>query len=251
MPRTRFVADLHLDAARPEILGQFRAFLDATPGDVEALYVLGDLFEHWVGDDAPSDGLELVLDALRRLTRRTPVYVQPGNRDFLLGQGFEARTGCRLLPDAVVMDLYGVSTLLLHGDTLCTDDVRYQRYRRVVRHRLVTGLVRRLPLGLRLRLARGMRRTSHRELARKPSSIMDVNQDAVLQALQRHGVRRLIHGHTHRPGIHRVETAGGPAERFVLGDWYAHGSMLECRPGRCELLQLDPAGLPAGPLSAS
>ncbi len=246
MSRTRFVSDLHLDAARPEVLAQFRGFLERTPCEADALYILGDLFEHWMGDDAASPALEPVLDGLRALSSRIPVHVQRGNRDFLLGAGFEARTGCRLLPDAVVVPLYGTPTLLMHGDTLCTDDVRYQRYRRVVRHPWVLQGLRKLPLGVRLGLARAMRRASAREVARKPPAIMDVNPRAVAQAMRRYGVRRLIHGHTHRPGVHRLELDGRPAERIVLGDWYTQGSMLECGPQGCVLVQLDASGAPIG-----
>ncbi len=245
MPRTRFVSDLHLDATRPQVIEQFRNFLEATPTDVEALYILGDLFEHWVGDDTPAQGLEPVLHALKRLSRKIPVHVQRGNRDFLLGPGFEARTGCRLMPDVQLVVLYGTPTLLLHGDTLCTDDVRYQRYRRLVRNAAALWVLNHLPLRARLRLAQTMRRASRREVSRKPPTIMDVNPEAVVQALRSHGATRLIHGHTHRPAVHELDLGDRKAERIVLGDWYAQGSMLECRPGGCALLQLAPSGAPA------
>jgi UDP-2,3-diacylglucosamine hydrolase len=245
MACTRFVSDLHLDASRPATLEQFRGFLASTPPGVEALYILGDLFEHWMGDDAAAPELGPVLDALRELSRRIPVHVQRGNRDFLLGPGFEARTGCRLLPDAVVVPLHGTPTLLMHGDTLCTDDVRYQRYRRVARHPVVHWGLRHLPLRTRLWLAGIMRRASEREVARKPAAIMDVNPRAVAAVMRAHGVTRLIHGHTHRPAVHRFELDGRPAERIVLGDWYTQGSMLECDPEGCRRVQLDASGAPA------
>ena len=230
MAHTLFVSDLHLDRARPHIAAAFCSFLqDIT--DTDALYILGDLFEFWIGDDDPNIGLQSVVDSLRALSSAgVPVYFIHGNRDFLIGQGFEDLAHCKILHEETVVDLYGTPTLIMHGDTLCTDDVAYQRYRSKVRNRWVQKTLLLLSVKQRQRIAQHLREKSIHATQNKPPEIMDVNQDAVIDAMHRHGVRLLIHGHTHRPGIHDFPVAGDACRRIVLGDWYEQGSVLRCTP---------------------
>ena len=227
-----FISDLHLDAARPDITAQFLEFLRTDARNARALYILGDLFEAWIGDDDPDADKQRVQSALRELTASgVPCYVMHGNRDFLLGKRFLANTGCQLLNDPQTIELGDRRVLVLHGDLLCTDDHAYQRLRRRVRNPLVQFVLRHLPLGTRQSLAAKMRAGSKAHIANAMQanamqSIMDVNDDAVARAFDEHAVRLMIHGHTHRPAVHRVQTAHGEATRIVLGDWYTQGSVL-------------------------
>ncbi|MBL8250414.1 MAG: UDP-2,3-diacylglucosamine diphosphatase [Candidatus Competibacter sp.] len=217
---TAFISDLHLDPARPAITAQFLAFLKQQPAKIERLYVLGDLFEAWIGDD---DGAELglrVIGALRELTDAgLPVFFMHGNRDFLIGERFAAAAGVRLLPETEIVELYGEAVLLLHGDTLCTDDVEYQAFRAQVRDPAWQARILALPLDQRRALAGQLRETSRQAMQQKATDIMDVNPAAVDQALRACGVWRMIHGHTHRPAIHDWTLDGRLARRAVLGDW--------------------------------
>lgn len=239
MAVTAFISDLHLDPQRPVISGLFLDFLAGTARNCERLYILGDLFEAWVGDDDQSPALAPVLQGLLDATSTgLPIFLMSGNRDFLLGAGFAARTGCQLLPDPSVIDLYGEPTLLMHGDTLCTDDDEYQQFRQLVRDPAWQREFLAKPLQERWRVAEGLRDTSRQRTADKAPQIMDVNENAVRSALRDHGVRRLIHGHTHRPAIHDLTLEGAPATRIVLGDWYHQGNMLWCDPEGCHLRDL-------------
>ena len=234
--KTLFVSDLHLDTAHPEISGQFHEWLAAEARTADALYILGDLFEAWLGDDDPDPAGRATVAALRAVTQAgVPCFVFHGNRDFLLGERFCDETGATLLADGTVVDLYGERTLLLHGDALCTDDVSYQRLRRIVRNPLVRGLLRILPLPQRRALARRLRAGSRAHVGMTAPEIMDVNAAAVERAFREAGVRTMIHGHTHRPAVHPLEIDGAPARRIVLGDWYTQGSVLEASPGGFEL----------------
>jgi UDP-2,3-diacylglucosamine hydrolase len=233
---TWFVSDLHIDASQPEIAAQFREFLNADARGAAALYVLGDLFEAWLGDDDPAPDKREVVRALRALADRgTRCYVIHGNRDFLLGARFCAEAGCTLLEDGSVVEIDGRRVLLMHGDVLCTDDHSYQRLRRILRNPLVRTLLPRLPLATRARLARRLRAGSREHVRATAPEIMDVNQDAVRAAFAAHGVDTLIHGHTHRPAVHELQLPAGPARRIVLGDWYTQGSTLRAEGGRFEL----------------
>lgn len=233
---TLFISDLHLDAGRRDVGALFLRFLEERAAHADALYILGDLFEVWLGDDAIAPGYEPLLDALRALAvRRVPVFVQHGNRDFLMDAGFEDRTGARLLPDEFVADLYGTPTLLMHGDTLCTDDTDYQRFRAQVRNPQVQRQFLSLPIAKRIEVARGYREMSAQQTGMKSQDIMDVNDVAVAEALRRHGVRRLIHGHTHRPALHRIEADGANAQRVVLGDWHESAIIAACDAAECRL----------------
>ncbi|MRJ41127.1 MULTISPECIES: UDP-2,3-diacylglucosamine diphosphatase [Idiomarina] len=227
---TWFIADLHLSPARPDITALFLQFLRQQAPNADALYILGDLFDAWIGDDDNSDFAQSIQAALAELTQQgVAVYFIAGNRDFLIGPSFAKRTGVTLLPEASVIDLYGCRTLIMHGDSLCTDDVSYQRFRRIIRHPWLTKLLLRLPLAWRMRIANKLRANSatQKPLTDAQLKIMDVNQHAVVEAMQQHQVQWLIHGHTHRPNIHQVALANQAlAQRIVLGDWYQQGSWL-------------------------
>jgi UDP-2,3-diacylglucosamine hydrolase len=224
---TLFASDLHLDAGAPWAIDAFLAFLDGPARECEALYLLGDLFEAWVGDDDDDAANARACEGLARLTASgTVVYALHGNRDFLLGEGFERRTGAKLLPDPVSLDLYGVPTLLSHGDVFCTDDLPYQELRSIVRQ---PGWQRRflaLPLATRRELASAARAGSKAHTERQVPVLMDVNDDSVIRAMQVTGTRRLIHGHTHRPAVHEITVNGAKVQRVVLAPWYESASCL-------------------------
>jgi len=231
-----FVSDVHLDGAAPQATEQFLSFLGAEATQVEALYILGDLFEAWVGDDDEDPGNERVCRALRALTAGgVACFALHGNRDFLLGSGFCERSGCQLLPDPVIAQLGDERVLLTHGDALCTDDHAYQELRSIVRDPAWQERFLALPLSAREQLADEARAGSRRHTSRTVPDIMDVNPQAVVTAFRATGVRRMVHGHTHRPGVHQLEIDGAPAQRIVLGAWYEQGSYLRCEHGRYEL----------------
>lgn len=236
---TLFISDLHLEPTRSAITALFLDFLEWRARRADALYILGDLFEAWLGDDDDAELGGTVAAALRRLTEQgVPTYFMHGNRDFLLGERFAAASGIQLLPESLVIGLAGERVLLLHGDTLCTDDVKYQAFRAQVRDPDWQARTLALPLVQRRALASQLRETSRQSAQQKAPDIMDVNPTAVNRALRAHRVRRLIHGHTHRPAIHDWILDGQPAKRAVLGDWYEQGSVLVCDAAgwRLELL---------------
>lgn len=236
---TLFISDLHLDSARPDITGQALEFLEAETRGADALYILGDLFEAWVGDDDPEPEKRRVIAALRRLADAgLPCYFMHGNRDFLVGSGFAEASGCTLLADPTVVELYGTRVLLMHGDTLCTDDHEYQAFRQMVRNPAWQQVMLAKPLAERRMLAKHLRETSAASMAGKSMEIMDVNQDAVVAAMREAGVYTLLHGHTHRPAVHRFEADGRDAVRIVLGDWYTQGSALSWDTNGFELRSL-------------
>jgi UDP-2,3-diacylglucosamine hydrolase len=220
-----FASDLHLDSEAPWAIDAFLAFLDGRARAAEALYLLGDLFEVWVGDDDDNADNARACAGLARLTTSgVPVYVLHGNRDFLLGEAFARRTGVKLLPDPVVFDLHGVPTLLSHGDVFCTDDPTYQELRTIVRRPAWQRRFLALPLAARRDLASAARAGSKAHTERTIPSIMDVNPEAVIRAFRATGARRLIHGHTHRPAMHPVVFDDIHAERVVLAPWYEAAS---------------------------
>lgn len=226
---TLFVSDLHLDPARPAITALFLDFLARQAGRADACYILGDLFEAWIGDDDDAELGRRVAGALRALADSgVPVHFLHGNRDFLIGERFAAAAGVRLLPESEAIDLYGEPVLLLHGDTLCTDDTAYQAFRAQVRDPAWQARLLELPLAQRRALAGQLRETSQQATQLKETAITDVNLEAVDGALRARGIRRMIHGHTHRPAIHEWMLDGQPARRAVLGDWYDRGSVLRC-----------------------
>lgn len=230
-----FISDLHLHPSRPAVSRCFLDFIAALNND-QTLYILGDLFEFWVGDDHPEPAYAPVKLALQRCTADgTAVYLMHGNRDFLIGEQFAAETGCTLLDDPAVIDLCGRRTLLMHGDSLCTDDGDYQAMRTRLRSPEWQRQALSLPLGERLQLAREAREQSTLSGRGKDEYLMDVNQEAVVGALDQHCAEVLIHGHTHRPGIHHFMHNGGQRQRVVLGDWYDQGSVLRVSGDRLQL----------------
>ena len=234
-----FVSDLHLDAEAPEAIEQFLAFLRTHAANAEALYILGDLFEVWVGDDDTEADKKAVCAGLRTLTSAgVACFVLHGNRDFLLGRSFCDNTGCRLLPDPVIAEFDGERVLLTHGDALCTDDHSYQELRSIVRTAPWQRRFLALPLADRELLANQARAGSRQHTARTIPRIMDVNSEAVATAYRVTGVRRIIHGHTHRPGIHDTMVEGARAQRIVLGAWYEQGSYLAYENEHYELREL-------------
>ncbi|WP_428945479.1 UDP-2,3-diacylglucosamine diphosphatase [Pantoea sp. FN060301] len=227
MSHTLFIADLHLCAEEPAITAGFLAFLRREARNADALYILGDLFEAWIGDDDPEPLHAEIAAALHDLQQHdTLCYFIHGNRDFLLGRRYAAACGMHLLPEEQRLEIYGRRILIMHGDTLCTDDEGYQRFRRKVHQPWLQRLFLALPLFIRQRIAARMRAGSKAANSSKDMTIMDVNPTAVAQAMTRQQVHCLIHGHTHRPAVHTLEINGQPAERIVLGAWHMEGSMI-------------------------
>jgi len=234
---TLFISDLHLSEQRPVIISLFIDFLRGRAADSEALYILGDLFEYWIGDEVASLPQTVpVINGLKQLTDSgVPVYVMHGNRDFLLGPEFAELTGCQLLPDPSVITLDNTETLLMHGDTLCTDDTDYINFRRIIRDPDWQADFLSKPIAERIEMAKNYREMSKTAMDGKSAEIMDVNQDTIITQMKKHNVQNLIHGHTHRPGVHNFDLGGKPATRTVLGDWYEQGSVLVCDDGSCSL----------------
>jgi UDP-2,3-diacylglucosamine hydrolase len=235
MPRTLFISDLHLGPGSREANATLLRFLHETAPGADALYVLGDLFDYWIGDDALAQPFEReIADAFRALSDSgVPVYFMHGNRDFLIGRRFARATGMKILHDPTLIDLYGTPTLLLHGDTLCTEDVAYQNFRRKVRNPVAQWFFLALPFRKRLAIALNMRAGSEEAKKGKGMTIMDVTPGAVEDAFRRHGYPRMIHGHTHRPARHEHEVDARRCERWVLADWFEHGSYLACDASGC------------------
>ena len=238
---TLFISDVHLDDARPGTTDLLLKFLYHEAGKADALYILGDLFEYWLGDDVNSHCATQVADALSSLAERgVSCYFIHGNRDFLLGETYARRNGITLLPEEQVVDLYGEQVLLLHGDSLCTDDIPYQEFRSMVRNPdWQDDFMSKSPRD-RMKLAMEARDASARHKSAVGMEIMDVNHSEVINAFERHPVHRMIHGHTHRPAIHDLEINGRPAQRIVLGDWYVKSSVLRVSPGQYDLVSLEP-----------
>jgi UDP-2,3-diacylglucosamine hydrolase len=224
---TLFASDLHLDSESPWAIDAFLAFLAGPARQADALYLLGDIFEVWVGDDDDNPDNARVCDALRALcSAGVATYAIHGNRDFLLGDAFSRRTGVKLLPDPVLTELYGIPTLLSHGDVFCTEDPAYQQLRSTVREPEWQRRFLALPLATRRSLASAARAGSKAHTQRTIPTIMDVNPDAVIRAFRATGARRLIHGHTHRPAMHPDVLDGEKTERVVLAPWYETASCL-------------------------
>ena len=235
---TLFVSDLHLDPARPAITELFLAFLRGEARNADALYILGDLFEAWIGDDTPSPAADAVATELRALADSgVPVYFMAGNRDFLVGEDYARRAGFRILPDPTVIDLYGRPVLLMHGDLLCTDDVAYQQFRAQTRDPAFIANFLSQPLAARVAFAQQARAASQAHQSEMKQgdratfeTVTDVAPAEVEATFTRYGVDRIIHGHTHRPAIHPLQVGEAPCTRVVLGDWYEQGSVLRVDP---------------------
>ena len=241
---TLFISDLHLDPARPDITGLFCDFLDGEARQADALYILGDLFEAWVGDDDPSETGALVADMLRSLVDGgVPVSFQHGNRDFLIGNDYARRAGFAILPDPAVILLHDRPVMLMHGDLLCSDDTAYQQFRAQVRNRDWQTAFLSQPLDARLAFAAQARAASQARQgalmdAGTMDAITDVSPATVDDYFRRYGVDTLIHGHTHRPAIHDLDVDGRHCQRIVLGDWYEQGSVLRVDDGQFDLAVL-------------
>lgn len=242
-PHTLFVSDLHLDDARPHIVEDFERFCAGEARDADALYVLGDLFEAYIGDDDDALLNARIAAALHGVADAgVPVHFIVGNRDFLVGEEYARRCGMDMLDDRVVIDLHGTPTLILHGDVLCTDDAAYLAFREQVRDPAWQAAFLARPLAERRAFAAQARDASRAHTSQTDMAIMDVNQHAVENTLREAGVTRMIHGHTHRPAIHDFTLDGQPAQRIVLGDWYEQGSVLRVTTAGAEM-----RGLDAGP----
>ncbi len=237
-----FISDLHLAPDAPDISARFHAFIHGLRGRAETLYILGDLFEIWIGDDeldAPFQaGIAATLRALA--DSGTRIRIMHGNRDFLLGPAFMAACGAEPLPDPSVIDLFGIPTLLMHGDSLCIDDQPYQDFRRQVRDPAWQRVFLAKPLEERRAIARQYRADSRDAQTGKAMGILDVNPDAVVQAMRDAGCGRMIHGHTHRPARHVLELDGVGRERWVLPDWYETGGGLSCDATGCRPVYIRP-----------
>jgi UDP-2,3-diacylglucosamine hydrolase len=234
-----FISDLHIDASRPAITDQFLGFLAAEAVRADALYILGDLFESWVGDDAADSSQAAAIEGIHALTSRgVPCFVMHGNRDFLLSEQFCRMSGAQLLPDPLIVTLYGEPVLVMHGDALCTDDRAYQRLRATVREPAWQRQFLALPIASRRALAGAARAGSQAHTAAVEYAITDVNAGSVAAALRGAGTATLLHGHTHRPAIHALQVDGRPCTRIVLGDWYDQGSLLRWDRNGPELASL-------------
>ena len=234
MSETLFISDLHLSGERPDTVQLFIDFMQQRAPRADRLYILGDLFDVWIGDDLEQPPIPQIKAALRQLTDSgTRVWLMHGNRDFLIGPAFCAQTGVELLQDPTRVTLQGIPTLLMHGDLLCSDDQAYLAFRQQIRDPDVIRQFLSLPISERIRTAAEYRARSGEATSLKAADIMDVNQQTVQHYMHRQGARRLIHGHTHRPGLHRFALDGQPARRYVLADWHAQGA---------ELLRVDAQG---------
>ncbi|MGJ8682359.1 UDP-2,3-diacylglucosamine diphosphatase [Paraglaciecola sp.] len=235
-----FISDLHLCAERDDITQCLFRFLTDQAPKAEALYVLGDLFEMWIGDDDLSQFNLSIAAVFKRLSDSgIPVYFIHGNRDFLIRDKFAKLAGMTLLPEQAVVNLYGTPTLIMHGDELCTKDVVYQKFRKKARGWWWPRLMLSLPLKIRRNIAEKGRKTSQKNHTKLTAEIMDVTPDDVVESMQEHKVQRLIHGHTHRPAIHDLTLDNQPAQRIVLGDWYDQGSILKVYKDGFDLTSID------------
>jgi len=235
-----FASDMHLDESRPETTQRFLQFLQTVAAQGEALYLLGDIFEAWIGDDDDLPLYHTVRTALKALTQQSvPVYFLHGNRDFLVGERFAEETGCQLLAEAILIDLYGTPTLLLHGDTLCTADVEYQAFRAQSRSPQYQQAFLHKPLLERRAIASHLRATSKERGSLKADYIMDVASEEVIAQMEKYGAKRLIHGHTHRPAKHaHLLHNGETVERIVLGAWEDTCLILRCTPTSQDLIDV-------------
>lgn len=220
MSRTLFISDLHLDNARPEVVQAFLRFLTDHATGCEALYILGDFFEAWIGDDAPNDLGDKVIEALHTLSEKgSDVFIMHGNRDFLLGEQFASKAGASLIADPCLISLYGEQVLLMHGDSLCTRDTDYMAFRQQIRNPAMIEQLLAKSVPERLAIAQQLRAQSKESGSNKAMDIMDVTPEEVVKVLEDNACQHMIHGHTHRPAMHTIELSDGKGQRTVLGDW--------------------------------
>ena len=238
-PFTYFISDLHLSADRDDINQCLFEFLLEQAPQADALYVLGDLFEVWIGDDDQNSFTLSIAKAFNDLRQSgVPIYFIHGNRDFLIRERFAKQAGFEILPEQVVIDLYGEPTLIMHGDELCTKDIEYQAFRKKARSWWWPRIVLSLPLSTRRKIASKGRATSKQKQSKLSSEIMDVTSDEVTSYMQKFAVKRLVHGHTHRPAIHELVINSQSAQRIVLGDWYEQGSVLKVSKDKIDLTSM-------------
>ena len=230
-----FISDLHLQEDRPDITEAFLNFLEETASKSEKLYILGDLFEVWIGDDFENDFIKEIRHALKEANKTTEIFIMHGNRDFLIGSEFVASSGMKLLSDPYIEEMFGKSVLLMHGDLLCTDDVDYQSFRKTSRDKKWQEKFLNKSLKERQRIAKDLRVISKKATSEKKEEIMDVTPSEVLNTMERSAVNLLIHGHTHRPDSHDVQVNNQPAKRMVLGDWDQYGWYIRMDSDSCEL----------------
>ncbi|MBA6254294.1 MULTISPECIES: UDP-2,3-diacylglucosamine diphosphatase [unclassified Colwellia] len=234
---TYFIADLHLAQNRPDITACFLSFLENDAPKAETLYILGDLFEYWIGDDDTNPFVINVSNALKTLSKLgTRIYYIHGNRDFLLGKKYAKACGMLLLPEIDLINLYGKPVVIMHGDTLCTRDIAYQAFRKKSRSWWWQAIIKNLPLFIRRKIAENYRIKSASATAMKSQEIMDVTETEVINALESYKSQLMIHGHTHRPNIHNIQVNNAPAQRIVLGDWYEQGAWLKVTENSIKLL---------------
>ena len=239
MPHTLFISDLHLSTDHPDSMAAFKRFIREFAPHAERLYILGDLFEYWAGDDDRDDTFHAEIIAMLRglADHHTAVFILHGNRDLLMGEALAAACKARLLTEPTLLDLYGTATLLSHGDTLCTDDADYQAFRKQVHDPAFQKDFLAQPLVARKAYIEQLRSRSNTEKQHKSIEIMDVNQTAVADLLRQYHYPRLIHGHTHRPARHEHVVDGKPCVRWVLGDWGAQGNALRCDENGCTVIR--------------
>lgn len=234
---TLFISDLHLSHQVPNLVAAFYDFLQTTALGAERLYILGDFFDAWIGDDEDAPLAEEIKQHLHQFSSDCPTFFLHGNRDFLIGEQFAKDTGVTLLPETAVIDLYGRATLLMHGDTLCTHDEEYMHFRAMVHSPQWQQQVLALPLPQRRQMAADLRNKSQSMNAVKAEDIMDVTPSEVARVMGEHKVDLLIHGHTHRPAVHKLHINNNPAERWVLGDWHQRGWYIEANASGMELVR--------------
>jgi len=226
--KTLFISDLHLSIDHTLELTIFLDLLKNCENHVDAIYILGDLFDVWIGDDDENEAYRQTIQALQAFTaRKIPIYFLHGNRDFLIGKKFLKETGMTLLPDESEVSVYGTRVILMHGDTLCINDIAYMKSRKWLRNRFLQMIFLLLPLHFRQRLAQKMREKSQQHTSATMLSIMDADQNAIELIMKKHSLCHMIHGHTHRPAIHHFNLDNSPACRIVLGAWHGKGSILE------------------------
>lgn len=234
---TLFISDLHLHESRPQVTRAFFQFLYTQAVHAEALYILGDFFDAWIGDDDDSELVQDVANGLHKLSELgVAIHFMHGNRDFLLGKAYAKKAGMELIPDGITIDLYGTPTLLMHGDSLCTDDVEYQQFRAMVRSPQWQQQILAQPLAARRALAAQMRAKSQSMNSLKADDIMDVSPTEVVIQMEAARVIRMIHGHTHRPARHSLTINNKPAERIVLGDWHDSGWCIKADENSIDLI---------------
>ncbi len=235
MSKTLFISDLHLSAERSDIAQCFFDFMQNDVIGADALYILGDLFEVWIGDDNVTDFSQQVARVIHQVSQSMPVYFIHGNRDFAISKEYAKQCNMQLLPEQHVIDLYGQRVLISHGDELCTRDIEYMKFRKKARGWWWPKLMRALPLSFRRKMAAKGRQTSKNNQQYLTAEIMDVTQSEVIAAMQKFDVNLFIHGHTHRPDIHEFTINNAPVRRIVLGDWYSQGSILVAQADKLSL----------------